>query len=104
MNNSDRHQQENQDQKNNQAIDPECPPHRILAVKWSYRWDVFRRLQALGIKCQCSTNEPLLVDLHSPTTIVQIWSVLRQFNASRDDSLDWLDRCWQLKCDRQIYE
>lgn len=99
MNNSDRSQYPHPE---NSAT--ETSPNRILPVKWSYRWDVFRRLQALNIECQCSTNEPLLVDLHSPTTAIQIWSVLRQFSASRGELIDWLDDCWQAKCDRQIFE
>ena len=76
-------------------------PSRVLPVKWAYRWDVFRRLQALGIDCQCSTNEPLLVDLHSPTTLVQIWSVIRQSSAERHQLIDWLDNCWYVKYDHQ---
>ncbi len=72
-------------------------PSRVLSVKWAYRWEVFRRLKALGIDCQCSTNEPLLVDLHSPTTLVQIWSVIRQSSAEREQLIDWLDNCWCVK-------
>ena len=73
----------------------------ILSVKWTCRWDVFRRLQALGIECECSTNKPLLVYLDSPTTAVQIRSVIRQFSASRQELIDWLDNCWQVKYDHQ---
>lgn len=72
-------------------------PSRVLSVKWAYRWEVFRRLKALGIDCQCSTNEPLLVDLYSPTTLVQIWSVIRQSSAEREQLIDWLDNCWCVK-------
>lgn len=90
MNNSDRTKQEKK-----QIESPQSIPSRIIEVKWSCRWEVFRRLQALGIKCKCSTNEPLLVYLHSPTTIIQIWSVLRQCGASRRNLIDWLDSCWK---------
>ncbi len=93
MNNSDRTQPENQTESS-QSI-----PNSILEVKWSCRWEVFRRLQTLDIKCQCSTNEPLLVYLHSPTTVIQIWSVLRQCGASKSDLVDWLNNCWQVKSD-----
>ena len=72
----------------------------ILAVKWAYRWDIFRRLKSLGIDCQCSTNEPLLVSIDSPTTIVQIWSVVRQCSGDRHQLIDWLDNCWQVHYDR----
>ncbi len=74
-------------------------PSRVVPVKWAYRWEVFRRLQALGIDCQCSTNEPLLVDLYSPTTLVQIWSVIRQSSAKRQQLIDWLDNCWCVQYD-----
>ncbi len=32
---------------------------QVLAVKWSSRGDVFRRLKELEINCQCSTNRHL---------------------------------------------
>lgn len=83
------------------------PPHssaagetrRAITVKWAYRWEVFRRLQALEIDCQCSTNEPLLVNLDSPTTLIQVWSVMRQFTAERHQLIDWLNGCWKIECD-----
>ena len=98
MSNSDRPLPEN-----NQVKLPQSSPSQILEVKWSCRWEIFRRLQTLGIECKCSTNEPLLVCLHSPTTIIQIWSVLRQRGASRSSLIDWLDDCWQLKGDAVDY-
>lgn len=88
MNNSDRSQQEQSQIELSQSV-----PTRTVEVKWSSRWEVYRRLQALGIKSQCSTNEPLLVYLHSPTTLIQIWSVLRQCGGSRRDLIDWLENC-----------
>ena len=95
MNNSDRTQA-----KNNKTESPQSLPSRILNVNWSMRWEVFRRLKALGIECQCSTNEPLLVYLHSPTTVIQIWSVLRQTGVSRLELIDWLENCWETKYSR----
>lgn len=88
-------------QSENSNCSAEQQPSRILPVKWAYRWDVFRRLKALEIDCQCSTNEPLLVDLYSPTTLVQIWSVIRQSSAERQQLIDWLDNCWYVKYDHQ---
>lgn len=76
---------------------PDQQTKNTLAIKWAYRWEVFRRLQALGIDCDCATNEPLLVDLDSPTTLVQIWSVVRQSTAPRHQLVAWLDDCWQSK-------
>ena len=88
-----------QSSKPNSSAD-QRQPSRVLSVKWAYRWDVFRRLKALEIDCQCSTNEPLLVDLYSPTTLVQIWSVVRQSSADRQELIDWLDNCWCVKYDQ----
>ena len=85
------------DRQSEQLNSLEQQPNRVLTVKWAYRWDIFRRLQALEIDCQCSTNEPLLVNLHSPTTLVQIWSVVRQSTANRQQLIDWLDNCWYVQ-------
>ena len=90
MKNSDRLQQAKP-----QVSQPKAIPDRVLEVKWSSRWQVFRRLKELDIACQCSTNQPLLVNVRSPITVVSIWSVLKQHNATRQESIDWLDRCWE---------
>lgn len=88
-------------QSENFNFSAEKQPSRVLSVKWAYRWDIFRRLKALEIDCKCSTNEPLLVDLHSPTTLVQIWSVIRQSSAERQQLIDWLDSCWCVQYNHQ---
>lgn len=75
----------------------ETPKPVILPVKWAYRWSVFRRLKELNIDCQCSTNEPLLVHLDSLVTLIQVRSVLSQFNVSRQDLVSRLNNCWQAK-------
>ena len=85
------------DRQSEQLNSLEQQPNRVLTVKWACRWDIFRRLKALEIDCQCSTNEPLLVNLHSPTTLVQIWSVIRQTSADRQQLIDWLDNCWDVQ-------
>ncbi|MEL6494357.1 MAG: Asr1405/Asl0597 family protein [Cyanobacteria bacterium J06623_7] len=90
--------------RNTEPVNPSLhqQPKEAIAVKWAYRWDVFRRLQALEIECQCSTNEPLLVNLDTPTTLVQIWSVVRQSTAQRHELIDWLNDCWQVRYDRYL--
>jgi|GEM_PF-1837154 len=75
------------------------PFEREIEVKWARRWEVYRRLKSLGIDCQCSTNEPLLVNLNSPMTSIQVWSVVRQSDIKREQLVDWLDGCWNLGCD-----
>lgn len=85
----------------NQFSAKEQQPSPVLSVKWAYRWEVYRRLKTLEIDCHCSTNEPLLVDLYSPTTLVQIWSVIRQSSAERQQLIDWLNNCWCMNYDHQ---
>lgn len=75
---------------------------KVIDVKWAYRWEVFRRLKELEIDCQCSTNEPLLVNLDSPITLVQIWSVMRQLSAKQPQLVDWLNECWNVKYDHHL--
>lgn len=75
---------------------------KVIAVKWAHRWEVFRRLQALEIDCQCSTNEPLLVNLDSPTTLAQVWSVMRQSTSQRHQLVDWLNDCWSMNYDHYM--
>lgn len=87
--------------KSHQLLKQRRQLSHILPVQWSCRWDVFHRLQSLGIECECSTNEPLLAYLDTPTTAIQIRSVIRQFSASRHELIDWLDSCWQVKYDHQ---
>lgn len=71
-------------------------PERIT-VQGSDRWQMYYRLQTLDISCQCKTNRPLQVKLDSILTAIQIWSVAKQCTASRQELVDWLDRCWLLE-------
>ncbi|MEM8828231.1 MAG: Asr1405/Asl0597 family protein [Cyanobacteria bacterium P01_G01_bin.19] len=91
MNNSDRVNEQSQIESS------QATPSRILEVRWAYRWEVYRRLKMLDIQCTCTTNEPLRVYLHSPTTAIQIWSVLRQCGTDRRELIDWLENCWGVK-------
>lgn len=58
------------------------------------KWQIYQRLQELNIPCKCSTNQPLRVDARSTTDAIQLWSVMKQFNASRPELIDWLKQCW----------
>lgn len=95
----ERYNSRNNQQPNNSSTAKQLSS-RILPVKWACRWDVFRRLQALDIECECSTNKPLLVNFRSPTTVAQIWSVVRQFDTPRQELIHWLDNCWEIECDQ----
>jgi hypothetical protein len=69
-------------------------PTQVLQVDWSDRWSVYYRLQDLGILCHCSANKPLQVELYSPTSLIVLWSVIKQHSASRQELVEWLDDCW----------
>lgn len=68
---------------------------QIESVPRSDRWQVYHRLQELGIPCACPPDGSILVLGHSPVAIAQLWSVVRHHTAPRQDLLDWLGRCWQ---------
>ena len=59
------------------------------------RWEVYYRLQSLGIPCQYRTGEPLTVWLESPLNVVQYWCALRQLRGTRAELVEWLQNCWQ---------
>lgn len=69
---------------------------QVVEVPWGDRWIVYRRLRELQIPCYCSTNEPLQVQLSSPTAVIQLWSVTKQHSASRQELISWLKDCWQI--------
>ncbi|MEM1367328.1 MAG: Asr1405/Asl0597 family protein [Cyanobacteria bacterium P01_H01_bin.15] len=58
-------------------------------------WTVFFRLQQLGIDCHYGQNKPLVVEIISPSEVLQVWSVIQQITASRHDNLSRLERCWK---------
>jgi hypothetical protein len=59
------------------------------------RWEVYRRLQQLSIICHCQYGQPLRVYINDATTAIQFWSVVQQFNASRQERINWLSQCWK---------
>ena len=67
---------------------------QVVEVSPIDRWEVYRRLQELEIPCQCQTNQALTVDIGSIAAAIQLWSVARQLNAKRQDSIEALERCW----------
>ncbi len=58
------------------------------------RWQVYHRLQELEIPCQCGSCQPLQVDVMNPSTMLQVWSVLKHCTASRMELVQWLEQCW----------
>lgn len=66
----------------------------ILTVLRSDRWLVHHRLQELGIHSTCYQDGTFEVEINSPTTVVQLHSVLSQFTAPRQQLIERLQRCW----------
>jgi hypothetical protein len=75
---------------------PNLCAHQIIGVPQSDRWRVHYRLQELLIACQCTADGCLRVEINTGLAAVQVWSVTRQFMATRQELLDWLEDCWQL--------
>lgn len=82
-------------------IPPSQPILHSVGIKNTARWSIYYRLQELEIPCQCSTNQPLKVELNTPNAIAQLCSVVRRSTASRSKLIDRLDRCWKLKSKRR---
>jgi hypothetical protein len=59
------------------------------------RWEVYHRLQALEIPCQCGVNHPLTVTTDTPLAITQVWSVVKAATTPKADLAAHLNRCWQ---------
>jgi hypothetical protein len=66
----------------------------VVEVNWADRWQVYQRLQELGIPCWCQANQALTVEIDNPTTAVQFWSVTRQFTDDREDLIWTLEQSW----------
>lgn len=69
-------------------------PSVTVEVNWSDRWQVYQRLQELAVPCSCAIDKPLQVQITDAMAAVQLWSVLRQLNTSRQDLVRWLESCW----------
>lgn len=58
------------------------------------RWSIHHRLQELNITCACPADGTLRVEVNHVLDLVLTRSAVRQFTTSRQDNIDWLDRCW----------
>lgn len=68
---------------------------KIFNLSACDRWQVYHRLQALDIECQCSLHQPLPVRIDGPAQLLQLWIVLGQVEASRGCLIGWLETRWQ---------
>ena len=65
-----------------------------IEVRDLERWEIYHRLQELGIACQCQMHQPLKVQISSPKDAIQLWSVIQQITSPRCHLLRWIDKCW----------
>ena len=83
------------------STDPTAKISQIVEVNPADRWLVYKRLQQLGLSCQCFTNKPLQVELSNTKEAIQLWSVVKQIHSHRLELVDWLDTCWQMNSYRK---
>jgi hypothetical protein len=76
-----------------------CPfsPHssyQILDIARSDRWFIQHRLQELSINCCCPSDGTLWVEVHHSLEAILVRSTVYHLKASRQEQIDWLERCW----------
>ncbi len=69
---------------------------QVIEIARYDRWQIYQRLQELGIPCGYLADGKLWVEVQNLTTDLQLNSVLRQFMATRHELVFWLNRCWQI--------
>ena len=69
----------------------------IAAQDCGERWQMFYRLQELGIACHCAYREPLWLSGESlnALAVAQVWSVCRHCRCDCAALRTWLEMCWQ---------
>jgi len=68
----------------------------LVEVDRLARWDVYLRLQKLGIPRMCKLGEPLRVRVDSPTVAIQLRCVIQSVTAPKAFQANHLERCWGL--------
>ncbi|MBE9181832.1 hypothetical protein IQ268_25010 [Oculatella sp. LEGE 06141] len=67
---------------------------QLISISRSDRWQICYRLQELGIACTCLDDGSFHAEVDSPVAMMQLRSVLLQLTASRQQLVEWLERCW----------
>ena len=75
----------------------ETDTKHVIDIGWTDRWQVYQRLQELGMGCSCESNQPLIVEVNNTTEAIQIWSVIQQFTGSRQDLIRSIENCWRIR-------
>lgn len=76
--------------------DPNASVSQVVNVSRVDRWPIYHRLQELMIPCWCPADGSLRVEVNNSIAAVLLRSTVQQFVASRQELVDWLERCWQI--------
>lgn len=68
----------------------------VLQVSRVDRWSIHHRLQELMIPSWCSADGSLQVEVNTGTAALLVHCTVKQFVASRQELVDWLERSWRL--------
>ncbi|MBE9211286.1 hypothetical protein IQ247_00880 [Plectonema cf. radiosum LEGE 06105] len=79
------------------SFDLQSQTKHVVEVNWADRWQVYKRLEELHIPCSCSPNQPLTVEIANTAAAIQLWSVMRQLNASRQELIITLKECFNYR-------
>lgn len=66
----------------------------VVSVSRIDRWHIYHRLQELKIPCWCPEDGSLRVEVQNGIVALLLRSVVQQFFASRQEMVNWLNRCW----------
>lgn len=68
---------------------------QVIEVAASDRWQIYQRLQELGVPCSYKTGQQLTAQIDYVVAAIQLWSAARPFLLTRRELSLWLERCWQ---------
>ncbi|MBP0019186.1 MAG: hypothetical protein J7647_16750 [Cyanobacteria bacterium SBLK] len=74
---------------------PEALVSPVANISRSDRWMLYRRLQELTIPCWCLPDGSLWVGIRHGLQALLLRSTVLQSVATRQESIDWLERCWE---------
>lgn len=67
---------------------------QVLQIPLCDRWQIYHRLQELMIPASCPPDGSLHVQVNSLLAAILVRSTVMQFLASRQELVEWLERCW----------
>jgi hypothetical protein len=78
---------------------PDTFVSQVAKINRSDRWRVYRRLQELGIPSWCPEDGSLWIEIDHCIHAILLRSTVQQFVATRQELVDWLERCWETPLD-----